>query len=122
MRYISKQFLSPCAHETGSIVCQIETPLVKNLHAYNYDWQGNKGESTIKPDLDANVWFRACHGEPVKLDLDCHDQKSFEKRIAKVSVMIEELTKMRGQMTEMWYSHLRDIEFKLKELKEENKK
>jgi len=122
MRYISKQFLSPCAHETGSIVVQIETPLVKDLHAYNYNWQGTSiGEVTIKPDLDANVWFRACHGEPVKLDFDASSDKDFDKRIAKLDVMINELSKMRGQMNEMWYSHLRDIEFKKKELEKEKK-
>lgn len=113
MRYISKQFLSPCPHETGSIVCQIETPLVKDMYI------GYKG--VVTPDLDANVWFRACHGEPVKLDFNCHDQKSFDKRLDKITVMINELTQMRGQMTEMWYSHLRDIEFKMKQLKEEDK-
>lgn len=113
MRYVSKQFLSPCAHETGSIVVQIETPLVKDLYV------GYKG--LVSPDLDANVWFRACHGEPVKLDFNVSNQKDFDKRIAKLDVILEELTKMRGQMTEMWYSHLRDIEFKNKQLKEEGK-
>lgn len=113
MRYISKQFLSPCAHETGSIVCQIETPLVKDMYV------GYKG--VVTPDLDAYVWFRACHGEPVKLDFNACNQKEFEKRTAKIDLLIEELTKMRGQMTEMWYSHLRDIEFKTKELAKEDK-
>jgi hypothetical protein len=73
MRYISKQFLSPCAHETGSIVCQIETPLVKNIYAgYN---------GVVSPDMDANIWFRACHGEPVKLDFGANSTKDFHKRI-----------------------------------------
>ncbi|QHZ60092.1 hypothetical protein PJKIFABJ_00156 [Pseudomonas phage PE09] len=118
MRWISKQFLSPCADETGSMVTQVETPLVKNLHVTNYDWYGRSSEPSIRPDLEAYVTFRACHGEPVKLDFCAHDQKSFEKRLTKVSLMIQELENMRGQMTEMWYSHLRDIEFKIKEEKE----
>uniref|UniRef100_A0AAU6VXQ7 Uncharacterized protein n=2 Tax=unclassified bacterial viruses TaxID=12333 RepID=A0AAU6VXQ7_9VIRU len=113
MRYISKQFLSPCAHETGSIVCQVETPLVKNLYVGYKD--------VISPDLDGSVWFRACHGEPVKLDFNASSQKDFDKRITKLDLMIEELTKMRGQMTEMWYSHLRDIEYKTKQLEDESK-
>lgn len=115
MRYVSKQFLSPCPDESGSIVCQIETPLVKHMHVSTYDWNGNKGEPNIRPDMDAYITFRACHGEPVKLDFCAHDQKSFEKRLTKISFMIQELENMRGQMTEMWYSHLRDIEFKIKE-------
>lgn len=115
MRWISKQFLSPCADETGSMVCQVETPLVKHLHVSNYDWHGHNAEPNIRPDMDAYVTFRACHGEPVKLDFCAHDQKSFEKRLTKISFMIQELENMRGQMTEMWYSHLRDIEFKIKE-------
>ena len=115
MRWISKQFLSPCADETGSMVCQVETPLVKHLHVTTYDWHGNSGTPTVRPDMDAYVTFRACHGEPVKLDFCAHDQKSFDKRLTKISFMIQELENMRGQMTEMWYSHLRDIEFKIKE-------
>lgn len=108
MRYISKQFLSPCAHETGSMVCQIETPLIKSMYA---GYQG-----VVSPDMDAYVWFRACHGEPVKLDFNATSQKEFEKRLTKVSLMIQELEDFRRQMGEMWYSHLRDVEFKTKEL------
>lgn len=111
MRYISKQFLSPCAHETGSMVVTVETPLVKSLYvSFNNEY---------RPNLDASVTYRACHGEPCNLDFNASNQKDFDKRIAKLDLMISELTKMRGQMTEMWYSHLRDIEFKKKE---ENKK
>ncbi len=112
MRYVSKQFLSPCPHETGSMVCLIETPLVKDM----YNW----GDGTIRPNLSASVSFRACHGEPVNLDFDAHDQKGFEKRMAKVSLMIQELEDMRRQMGEMWYSHLRDCEFKTKQLMEDD--
>lgn len=108
MRYCSKQFLSTSPHESGSIITSIETPLVKDL--YNYG--GNVG---IKPSLEAGVTFRACHGEPVNLDFNASSQKSFDKRLEKITLMIDELTKMRGQMTEMWYSHLRDIEFKTNE-------
>jgi len=122
MRHISKQFLSPCANETGSMVCQIETPLVKHLHAYNYDYMGNKADMTIKPDMDASVMFRACHGEPVRLEFNCNSQKDFEKRLTKVSLMIQELEDFRRQMGEMWYSHLRDIEFKMTELEKEKQK
>ena len=108
MRYTSKQFLSPCAGETGSVVVSVETPRVKDMYRYGDQFQ---------PNMSAGVSFRACHGEPVHLDFDCQDQKSFEKRQAKINLMIDELTKMRGQMTEMWYSHLRDVEFRNKEEK-----
>lgn len=111
MRYVSKQFLSPCAHETGSIVVTVETPLVKDMYAWSAGCE-------VKPNLDAGVSFRACHGEPCNLDFNANSQKDFDKRMAKLDVMIGELTKMRGQMTEMWYSHLRDVEFKNKQEKE----
>ncbi|MNE21181.1 hypothetical protein D3C80_1143320 [compost metagenome] len=113
MRYISKQFLSPCAHETGSMVCLIETPRIKDMYG------GYSG--VVSPDMEATVTFRACYGEPVKLELGCNSQKDFEKRLAKVSLMIQELEGMRRQMTEMWYSHLRDVEFKKKELEDGEK-
>lgn len=109
MRYVSKQFLSPAAHETGSIVCTIETPRIKDMS----DWGGG-----AKPTLHASVSFRACYGEPVNLELNCDNQRSFEKRQDKLNLMIDELTKMREQMTEMWYSHLRDVEFKNNQPKE----
>lgn len=107
MRYCSKQFLSTSPHESGSIITSVETPLVKDLYKYS--------DSDYKPYLTAGVTFRACHGEPVNLDFDASSQKSFDKRLEKITLMIDELTKMRGQMTEMWYSHLRDIEFKTNE-------
>lgn len=114
MRYISKNFLSPCAGETGSIVVEVTTPRVKDLYVY-----GSGAEAKIHPDLDATLSFRACYGEPVKLDFNVSNQKDFEKRIAKLDLIVDELSKMRGQMTEMWYSHLRDIEFKMKQESED---
>ncbi|WKV20509.1 hypothetical protein 16Q_116 [Pseudomonas phage 16Q] len=109
MRYVSKQFLSPAAHETGSIVCTVETPRIKDMS----DWG-----SGAKPSLHASVGFRACYGEPVSLEFNCESQRAFEKRQDKLNLMIDELTKMRDQMTEMWYSHLRDVEFKNKQSEE----
>lgn len=113
MRYISKNFLSPCAGETGSVVVEVTTPRVKDLYLY-----GSGKDAIINPDMEGTLTFRACYGEPVKLDFNCCSQKDFEKRISKLDLIIEEVTKMRGQMTEMWYSHLRDIEHRMKESKE----
>jgi hypothetical protein len=116
MRYVRKEFLSPCADESGSMVIQVETPLASKLYVYEKE----KGKPYVRPDLEAFVTFRACYGEPVKIELGADSQKAFEKRIAKVSLMIDELTKMRGQMTEMWHSHLRDIDHKIKTHKEDD--
>jgi len=115
MRYVSKRFLSDAAHETGSMISMIETPLIKDMYAWG------DGEN-VKPNLTAELAFRACYGEPVKLEFSAHDIKSFHKRIEKLDLMINELNKMRDQMTEMWYSHLRDCQFKEKEIADKKEK
>lgn len=120
MRYVRKEFLSQCADETGSMVIQIETPLASRLYVSDYNHDTNKKEPNVRPDLEAWVQFRACYGEPVKLELGASNQKAFDKRLGKLDKMIDELTKMRGQMSEMWYSHLRDIEHRIKTYKEDD--
>lgn len=120
MRYVRKEFLSPCADESGSIVIQVETPLASRLYVSDYNHETQKREPNVRPDFEAWIQFRACYGEPVKLELGASSQKAFDKRIQKVDKMIEELTKMRVQMNEMWYSHLRDIDHRIKNHKEDD--
>lgn len=92
-RYVSKEFLSPCAHETGSIVCQIQTPLVKDIA----EWDAKRG-----PYLQASIKLRDC-SDNIVLDFDVtHTQKRFDKRLAKLDKMIEELQNMRTHFVQMW--------------------
>lgn len=114
MRYVSKRFLSDSPDETGSMVLTVETPLIKDM--YNY------GNGIVKPNMSGELTFRACYGEPCKLDFSCHDQKSFHKRIEKMDLMVNEMSKMRDQMNEMWYSHLRDCKFKEQQIAAEKEK
>lgn len=102
MRHSEKRFLSDCSHETGTMVCTVETDRVKDLS----DWVVQKGGS-----MTAGIQVRDCNNRPVYLDFDCTGQKNFEKRLDKLDGMIAQLERMRTQYHEMWWSHLRDIEF-----------
>ncbi|WVS24558.1 hypothetical protein PSPHG_CDS_0077 [Pseudomonas phage Psxphi15] len=110
MRYVRKEFLSPCADESGSIVIQIETPRQKDIQEYH-----------VK---DGTAWMRAslkvndCH-KAALLDFDCQDQKSYEKRIAKLDKLLKEIQDMRNQYQEAWESSLRDVEYRGRQLEQE---
>lgn len=109
MRYVSKEFLSPCAHETGSIVCTIETPLVKGLYCH-----------TIKQgvSITASVKVSDCHEHAI-IDFNAHNEKSFNKRIAKLDKFIDELVKFRHQMIELQKNQGKDFAFRKQQLIEE---
>lgn len=103
MRHSEKRFLSDCSSETGTMVTTVETPLVKDLN----DWVASHGGH-----ITAGIQVRDCNNKPVYLDFDATGQKQFEKRLDKLDGMIAQLQRMRVQYHEMWWSHLRDIEFK----------
>lgn len=109
-RYVSKEFLSKSADESGSIVCQVETPRQKDIGAHHvlngvgYIW--------------AKIKINDC-SKSVMLDFDCHDQKSYEKRIEKLDKLVEEVQTMRKQYEEMWNSSLRDVAHKARQLEQE---
>ena len=65
--------------------------------------------------LRGSIQVRDCHGSPVRLDFDASGEKAFKKRLDKLDGMIAQLQRMRVQYHEMWWSHLRDIEFKKQE-------
>lgn len=113
MRHTEKRFLSDCAGETGSMVCKVETTRIKDMNEY-----------TVKNDpyISGDIQIRDCGGRPVNLDFDAHGEKQFKKRLDKLDGMIAQLQRMRVQYHEMWWSHLRDIEFKKSELVKEGKK
>jgi hypothetical protein len=110
MRYVRKEFLSPCADETGSIVCQIETPLMKDIT-----------ESRVKEGcawMYGHIKINDCN-KHVQLEFDCHDQKSFEKRIAKLDKLLKEVQDMRHQYEAAWENHLKDVAHKGRQLEQE---
>ncbi|QYW06574.1 hypothetical protein uav_043 [Pseudomonas phage UAVern] len=110
MRYVRKEFLSPAADEAGSIICQIETPLQKDisLHYTTQGWAWMRG--TVK--------VSDC-SKTVHLDFDCHDQSSYEKRIAKLDKLLEEVQAMRNQYEAAWDNHLRDVAYRGRQLEQE---
>ncbi|CUR44264.1 hypothetical protein VCM_00045 [Pseudomonas phage VCM] len=112
MRHTEKRFLTEDAGETGSMVCTVETPRVKDLD----EW-------TVKHDpyISGDIQIRDCGGRPVNLDFDARGEKQFKKRLDKLDGMIAQLQRMRVQYHEMWYSTLRDRDFKVKELAKEGK-
>jgi hypothetical protein len=109
MRHTEKRFLSDDAGETGSMVCTVETMLVKDLVEWNLD----------HPSISGSIQVRDCHGRPVNLDFGAHSEKTFRKRLDKLDGMVAQLQRMRTQYHEMWHSHLRDIDFKKKEIEKE---
>lgn len=110
MRYVRKEFLSPSADESGSIICQIETPQQKDISEH-YTKQGCAWmRGTIK--------MSDC-SKTVHLDFDCHDQRSYEKRIAKLDKILEEVQAMRNQYKEAWESHLRDVAYRGRQIEQE---
>lgn len=109
-RYVRKEFLSPCADETGSIVCQIETPRLLDISSRDVEdgcaW------------MHASIKVNDC-SKHIRLDFDCHDQKSYEKRIAKLDKMLKEVQDMRNQFEAAWENSLRDVAHKGRQLAQE---
>ena len=106
MRHVDKRFLSDDADETGSMVCKVETVRVVDLSEWYL--KGN-------PSICGSIQVRDCSSRPVYLDFDATGEKAFKKRLDKLDGMIAQLQRMRVQYHEMWWSHLRDIEFKKQE-------
>ena len=112
MRYSEKRFLSEASGETGSMVTTVETQRICDMDA----WTVGRD-----PYITGGIQVRDCNSKPVYLDFDAHGQKSFNKRLDKLDGMIAQLQRMRTQYHEMWWSYLRDVEFKKAELAKEGK-
>lgn len=106
MRHISKKFLSNTFHESGAIICQIETERLEDITSYEVD----------RPSMEASVMFKGCYGEPVTLDFCVRDDKSFGERLEKVNLMIDELLMFRNQLDYGWKTYMQDIATKRKEI------
>lgn len=107
MRHVEKRFLSDSADETGSMICTVKTVQVKDIS----EWYLRDN-----PTISGSIQVRDCSNRPVHLDFDATGEKGFKKRLDKLDGMIAQLQRMRTQYHEMWWSHLRDIEFKKQEL------
>jgi hypothetical protein len=107
MRHTEKRFLTEDAGETGSMVCTVETMRVKDMD----EWTLGRD-----PHISGDIQIRDCGGRPINLDFDAYGEKQFKKRLDKLDGMIAQLQRMRTQYHEMWWSHLRDIEYKKAEL------
>lgn len=107
-RYVRKEFLSPCSGESGSIVCEIETPLVKDIYEHQLD----------NPRMSGSIRISDCSRHTL-LDFDCSGQSAFEKRVAKLDKLLAEIQGMRDQYIAMWENNLRNVEHKRRSLAQE---
>lgn len=103
MRYVSKEFLSPSAHESGSIVCTAETSKPDHISSY----RANQGGS-----IDGSIRISDC-SEHVIIDFNATGQKAFEKRVKKIDKMLEEITRFRQNYIVCWNQHQLDIAVRL---------
>lgn len=99
MRYVSKEFLSNCAHESGSIVCTIETVKQEDISSYRAKQGGN---------IDAGIRIADC-SEHVIIDFNARGKKAFDKRLEKIDKMLEEIKLFREQYIACWNQHQVDI-------------
>lgn len=106
MRHISKKFLSNTFHESGAMICQVETERLEDITSYEVD----------RPSMEASVIFKGCYGEPVTLDFSVRNDKSFGERLEKVNLMIDELLMFRNQLDYGWKTYMQDIATKRKEI------
>lgn len=103
MRYVSKEFLSPSAHESGSIVCTAETAKPDHISSYLAGQGGS---------IDASIRLADC-SEHVIIDFNATGQKAFDKRVKKIDKMLEEITLFREQYIACWKQHQLDIAVRL---------
>ena len=105
MRYISKKFLSKNFYEGGSIIAQVESDRPEDISDYTIE----------HPSVEANLCFRACHGEPITLDFTIRSDKSLQERIEKIDVLIHEMKEFRENFEQAWNTLKQDIEVRVNE-------
>lgn len=105
MRYVSKEFLSPSAHESGSIVCTAETSKPDQISSYRAGQGGS---------IDGSIRIADC-SEHVIIDFQATGQRAFEKRVKKIDKMLEEITLFREYYIACWKQHQLDIAAKLEQ-------
>lgn len=86
MRYVDKQFLSPCYGESGNIVVSISSPTVELL-------KEEKWNNYVNMDISISDCSKT-----ISLDFDFTDREQFDKRIAKIDKMMEVLLNARRAM------------------------
>lgn len=101
MRYTTKDFLTPDPHESGSVICTIETALTKNIR----EWTISKGG-----EIGAQLRISDCSGN-IYLEFGACGQNEYDKRLKKLDTLIEKIQAMRNQYEEMWNSHVRDVNY-----------
>lgn len=112
MRYVTKDFLSPSAGESGSIICEITTQRLKDIRDYHVRDGGY---------ISGSIRMADC-GNHIILDFDASGQRSFEKRVEKLDKLLHDIQAMRHQYVAMWENHIRDLNHYAKQQKEEGKK
>lgn len=111
-RYVRKEFLSQAYDESGSIVSQISTSLVKDISEYQIDKGGYIHASLKISDCNENIY----------LDFDATGADNYRKRVDKMDKLIDEITRFRNQYVELWKNHQKDMAFRQRQLEEENER
>lgn len=90
MKYISKRFLSDKYDETGSMVVKVRVPELEDMGS----WQAENAS------VEASIELRDCNGKPIWLEFCMDNENSLEDRLAKLDLMINELTEMKVKLQE----------------------
>lgn len=91
MKFTRKEFLNDSAEETGFIVVKCTSPREEDLETY---WAKN-------PSCDAEIQIGDC-SKKVFLDCSVHKDSDVAKRVAKINVLIDNLTLLRDQLSPTW--------------------
>ncbi len=100
MRLTLKQFLSDSPDETGFIIITASSPRVEDIQECTWYEKGG---------VEAQVQVGDC-SQKVYLSFDVKDDISLEKRIAKLNVMIDNLTLLRNTLPALWEDAKSNVE------------
>lgn len=89
MIYCSKKFLSDHPEETGSMVCKAVSSRIEDTYSED-------------PWMEASMQWRDCYGKPVSLDFNVSSDRSLERRIEKIDLIIAELEAFRTNLQVVW--------------------
>lgn len=93
MRLTTKQFLSDSPDETGFIVIIASSPRVEDMQESSW----YRDNTTV----ESQVQIGDCSGK-VYLNFDVNSEENLKKRIAKLNVLIDNLTELRETLPILW--------------------
>lgn len=98
MRLTKKHFLSDSPDETGFIVVTASTPLLEKMEQYDRE-----------PRVDAEVQVGDC-SKKIYLDFNIYKDSDVQKRIDKLSIMINNLQELKDALPTFWCDAVKNAE------------